>query len=87
MQQHQVEVAERSGVTASQAANTGKGYPVHTGSVSCSHPQLGDPAPAQLRHGCAPHLPGTRGCEAPGAGQVQTLLVQVHSLSLPQSHH
>src|SRR5665647_2643620 len=91
VQQHQVEVAEWSRIAAGQAADAGQRDPLRTSSIRCRVPDLTDPAAAQISDRRAACLAGTRGGEAPGAGELQASLVEVHLLvrlrSLSGSHH
>jgi len=81
VQQHQVEVAQRTGVAAGHTADTGQGNTTRASSTGCRVPDIHDPRATQLGHGQASLRTGTRGCEAPGVGQVKALLVEVHLLA------
>lgn len=85
VQQHQVVVAQRPGVSSRDTADRCEREARGRHTLRCLVPALGEPRASEVGKGRAARLAGTRGGEAAGAGQVQPLLGDVgHAVRLPR---
>ena len=78
VQQHQVEIAERPGIAATQGPDRGQGNPLSRAAARRRLPGLRQPVAGVCRDGLPACRTGTRRGERAGAGQVESGLEQGH---------